>query len=133
MAGVRRYQDLIAYQVGALFKQAVFRLVSGSKAAQKDLRFRSQLVEAARSVPTNIVEGFRRCSPGDFARFLNIALSSLGEAEEHLKDGIELGYFRHDDCAEAFALARRCLTASVRLKRAQLQFLPTRRSPPNRN
>jgi four helix bundle protein len=132
MSGVRRYQDLIAYQVGTLFKQNVFRLVRGSPSARADFRFKTQLQEAARSVPANIAEGFLRNSPGDFARFLDIALGSLGEAEVHLTDGIELEYFRTEACAEAFALARRCLTASIRLKQSQLQFLPPRSRPRSR-
>ena len=130
---VRRYQDLIAWQVGQAFKVEVIRVVQRSHGAQRDLKFRSQLLEAARGVPGNLIEGFLRYAPREFARFLGISIGSLGEAENHMRDGILLGYFTDADWAEAFLLARRCLTASVRLKRSQERFLkpsrPTERRP----
>ena len=119
----RRFQDLIAWQTGDQFKAEVFRLVLGSPAACRDFRFKSQILDAAAGVPKNIVEGFLRFSPREFRRFLDYALGSLGEAEERLKDAIQLGYVAGPDCAAAFKLARRCLTATVRLKQSQSRFL----------
>ena len=116
---VKRYRDLIAWQMGDAFKKEVFRLVQASEQATKDFRFRSQLLEAARSVPANIAEGFLRFSPGDFGRFLSISLGSLGEAESRLKDGIQLGYFQESKCAAAFNFGKRCAVATVRLKQSQ--------------
>jgi four helix bundle protein len=120
---VRRYQDLIAWQTADAFKSCVFQIVMRSAEARNDHRFRSQILESARSVPANIAEGFRRFSPREFARFLDYSLGSLAEAECRLADGTELGYFSAVECEEAFKLARRCLTASVRLKRSQQRFL----------
>jgi four helix bundle protein len=45
---------------------------------------RSQMMRAAMSVPTNIVEGRRQESGKDFARFLNYATNSAWELEYHL-------------------------------------------------
>ena len=45
---------------------------------------RNQMVRAAMSVPTNIVEGNEKRSDRDFARFLRIALGSVTELEYHL-------------------------------------------------
>jgi four helix bundle protein len=114
---------LIAWQLGEAFKREVFRIVQASEGARRDLKFRSQLLEAARAVPANLVEGFLRFAPREFARFLGFSIGSLGEAESRLRDGIQLGYFPETECTEAFQLARRCLTASVRLKRSQQRFL----------
>ncbi len=127
---VRRYEDLITWQLGEAFKLEVVRLVLKSAEARADLRFKSQILDAARSVPANITEGFLRCSAGDFARFLDYALGSLGEAEQRLHDGIQLGYFSEEDCLEAFRLARRCLTAAVRLKQSQLRYLRAKTPAP---
>ena len=115
---VRRYQDLIAWQVGEAFKREIFRIVQQSKQTL-DIRYRSQLLDAASSVVANIVEGFLRYSPVEFARYLAISLGSLGEAEIRLRDGIRLNYFDESDCALAFRFARRCAVATVRLKRSQ--------------
>jgi four helix bundle protein len=45
---------------------------------------RSQMVRAARSVPTNIVEGTAQRSGKEFGRFLDIAAKSTSELEYHL-------------------------------------------------
>jgi four helix bundle protein len=118
---VRRYQDLIAWQVAEGFKREVFRIVQQAK-QPLDVRYRSQLLDAASSVTANIVEGFLRYSPAEFARYSAISLGSLGEAEIRLRDGIRLNYFDESDCALAFRYARRCAVATVRLKRSQRRF-----------
>lgn len=59
----------------------------------------AQLRRAATSVPTNIAEGSRRQHAPDFARFLNVAESSLAEVEYLLMLTKDLGY------ADALALA----------------------------
>jgi hypothetical protein len=64
-------------------------------------------------------EGFLRFSVGDFKRFLDYSLGSLGEAEGRLEDGIQLGYFDRGSCENAFRFAKRCLAATIRLKRSQ--------------
>jgi four helix bundle protein len=45
---------------------------------------RSQMIRAAMSIPTNIVEGRGQKSERDFARFLGYALNSSSELEYHL-------------------------------------------------
>ena len=89
---VARYQDLIAWQLADQFKSEVFRLVKSSTEASRNLRSRNQLLDPTCSVASNLVEGFRRFSPGEFARFIDYSLASLGEAEQRLHDGIALGY-----------------------------------------
>jgi len=127
---VRQYKELFAWQTAEGFKLEVFRLVKDSELAQKDYKFRSQILEAARSVPSNITEGFLRYSPGDFMRFLDYSLASLGEAERRLHDGIQLGYFPASACQDALKLARRCATACVRLKHSQRRYLNDPNRPP---
>jgi len=45
---------------------------------------RSQMIRAAESIPTNIVEGSRQSSNREFARFLSYALNSASELQYHL-------------------------------------------------
>ena len=120
---VRRYQDLIAWQTGELFSEEVHRLVASSPNARADFKYRSQILEASRAVPANIVEGFLRFSPREIMRFLDYAIASLGEAESRLGAGISAEYFSAIQCQAAFRFARRCLTATVRLKQSQKRFL----------
>jgi four helix bundle protein len=119
----RRYQDLISWQTAELFRDEIHRLVADSPPATGDFKFRSQILEASRAVPAHIVEGFLRYSPREFMRFLDYAISSLGEAESRLQSGIKASYFSASACAGAFRLARRCFTATLRLKQSQKRFL----------
>jgi four helix bundle protein len=119
---VRRYQDLIAWQTAEMFRDEIHRLVAASHGANTDLRFRSQILEASRAIPGHIVEGFLRYSPREFMRFLDYAISSLGEAESRLQSGVKANYFSASACAGAFRLARRCFTATIRLKQSQKRF-----------
>ena len=52
----------------------------------------AQLRRAAASVPTNIAEGSKRKSRSEYARFLNIAESSLAETQYLLILAADLGY-----------------------------------------
>lgn len=58
---------------------------------------RNQLVRAAMSVPTNIVEGRSQKSEKDFGRFLGYAVGSLSELEYHLMIGHDLGAINDTD------------------------------------
>lgn len=46
---------------------------------------RNQMLRAAMSIPTNIVEGRNQRSDRDFARFLGYAINSSSELEYHLR------------------------------------------------
>ena len=116
--GVRRYRDLYAWQLADAFCAEVNRLIELSGAARLDTRYRDQLLGAAESVAGNVAEGFLRFSSADFSRFLSYALGSLGEAESRLRNGVRRGYFHASEIAAAETLARRALTAIVRLKRS---------------
>ncbi len=121
--GVRRYDELVAWQLAEAFKSEVFTLVRQSATARVDYRYRSQLVEASSAATKDIAEGFLRYSAGDFARFLAFALGSLGEADRRLADGVELGHFTAEQCAEAFRFARRASVAITRLRLSQLRYV----------
>ena len=46
---------------------------------KSDLRLRSQILDAAQSISSNIAEGYCRRSINEYLQFLNIALGSSGE------------------------------------------------------
>jgi four helix bundle protein len=122
MPGVRRYEDLFAWQLADQFKQEVSRLIELSQKASRNYAYRDQLLNAASDVSKDISEGFVRCSPLVFASFLNYALGSLVEAERRLEDGVQRGYFSSENCREAFRTGRRCFTATIRLKQSQIRY-----------
>jgi four helix bundle protein len=133
MAGFRHAEDFIAWQLADRFKDEVFRLVRSSVDARRDLKYRSQIQDAAASVSKNITEGFLRHSPQVVATFLDYALGSLGEASGRLQDGVELAYFPEPDCLAAFRLARRCSKAIIGLKHSQLDYARRNRRGRGRN
>jgi four helix bundle protein len=124
---IYRYRDLAAWQLAAAFKEELFRVQCASDRAQRDLRYRSQLLEAGSVVDKDIAEGFLRRSPRDFARFLGFALGSLAEAEERLRDGIALGYFTSAECEGCLNLAKRATVAIARLRASQYRYAESHR------
>jgi four helix bundle protein len=55
---------------------------------------RNQLIRAAESIPTNIVEGSVQQSRKQFARFAQIAIASSSELEYHLITARDRGLIR---------------------------------------
>jgi four helix bundle protein len=125
VAGVRRYRDLVAWQLSDAFKVEIFTALGKSLEGKCDLRFRSQLAGAASGVSKNIAEGFHRRSPAEFIRFLGYALGSLAEAEDRFEDGVLLGYFTDEQFAAVRTLAKRATPAIARLQASQRTYLAT--------
>ena len=55
---------------------------------------RSQMLRAAMSVPTNLVEGSGQQSAREFCRFIRIALNSASELEYHILLAKDLGVLK---------------------------------------
>jgi len=113
MPGVRRYEDLDAWQLADELKREVYALTDAGPAA-KDLVFRKQIRNSAASNTKNIAEGFGRFNPGDFAHFVEIALASAMETKDSLKDGIDRGYFIPGRVVTAQRLAERSIKCSTK-------------------
>jgi len=58
--------------------------IAGEIRGTKYASLRSQMIRAAMSVPTNIVEGCSQQSTREYSRFLRIALNSTSELEYHI-------------------------------------------------
>jgi four helix bundle protein len=80
---VRDFRKLIAWQKG----HALALAVHGAARAFDPGRapgLRSQLLRASSSVPANLAEGCGKRSETEFARYIDIALGSARELENHL-------------------------------------------------
>jgi len=106
MARELRLDDLVAWQLARELEGCVFDLVRRTP-AERDLKFASQLTDAALSVTSNVTEGFHRFRAREFAQFLRYARGSLGETEQRLRAGVRRNYFAQRDIDPLLRLSRR--------------------------
>ena len=92
----RNYRELIVWQEAIKIAKAVYEL-TGKFPKLETYALADQIRRAAVSVPSNIAEGQARKAPGDFRRFLHIALGSLAEADTQLVLAQEFGYLNRED------------------------------------
>jgi four helix bundle protein len=121
---VRRFEDLISWQLAHRLQNEVFALVE-SGPVLRDSRYCDQIRESTRSATRNTAEGFGRYYPKEFARFLRIAAGSLHETKSHLHDGHDRGYLTSAPHEHLVRLTLRALKANVRLQK----YLKTARAP----
>ena len=114
MAGVRRYEDLLVWQLASGLRDKVFTLTEKG-AVSRNFKFRDQIRESSSSAPANIAEGFGRFRPREFAFFVRIARASLLETRNHLQDGQNKKYFTEADAADLLKLQVRATVAATRL------------------
>ena len=70
---------------------------------KRSAELRDQLMRAAMSVPTNIVEGSAHTSPREFARYLGYALASVNELEGHVQLARDLEMMTEPDFTRLLA------------------------------
>jgi four helix bundle protein len=116
MPGAKRYEDLVIWQLSYELQREVFALTSTGPAG-RDFKFCDQIRDSSASVTRNIVEGFGRFRPAEFARFLYIARGSLVETRHHLTDGRDRGYLSSQDYSRLSLLCGRIGIALTRLIR----------------
>ena len=112
MATIKHHQDIVAWQLANELKLWVLKIIARPSVA-RHFKFCDQIRDSSRSAPANIAEGFWRYRPRDNARFVRIALGSLGETANHLNDGFEDKYIEEKEYQEVAELARRALATTI--------------------
>lgn len=97
----RNYRDLVVWQDSIQLSKTVYKVIEKFPKYEK-YALADQLRRSVVSVPSNIAEGQARKAPGDFRRFLYIALGSLAEIDTQLVLAQEFGYLHSDDTDEMF-------------------------------
>jgi len=87
---------------------------------------RNQLIRAAMSIPTNIVEGSGQKSGKEFARFIGFALNSASELEYHLLVAHDIGLMSATDFE---SLSSRTVEMRKMLHGLRNRVLTTPRTP----
>lgn len=88
---MQRFTDLKVWQRSHALVLEMYRTTRRFPAEER-FGLTAQLRRATLSVPTNIVEGSKRQSSQEYARFLNIAEGSLAETEYLLIVSRDLAY-----------------------------------------
>ena len=92
----KNYRDLIVWQNAIKLAKSIYKLAEKFP-KQETYALSDQIRRAAISIPSNIAEGQARKLPGDFRRFLHIALGSLAEVDTQLVLAQEFGYLNQQD------------------------------------
>src|SRR5262245_15666829 len=95
----RSLEDLVCWQLADELRRFMLAIVA-KPAVAKDFRYCNQCKDAARSVASNIAEGFGRYRHREFAHFLQIAMGSTLEIADLLVDGRERGYVTKEECED---------------------------------
>ena len=122
----KRHEDLDSWQLANELKEEVYALIKDGPAS-RDFEFRDQIRDSAASATKNIAEGFGRFRPKVFAQFMEIAVGSLTETRDSLKDGVDRGYFTPERVAHAQKLAARAIQVS---KKFIVYLKNCKRNPP---
>lgn len=112
MATIQHHEDLVAWQLATELKEKVFEITERPAVARHG-RFCDQIQRSSRSAPANIAEGFWRYRPRDNARFVRMALGSIGETANHLRDAWKEHYITDDEYRALATLARRALAVTI--------------------
>jgi four helix bundle protein len=129
--GIRRHEDILAWQLGQELSQRLAEILSRS-AARRDRNYCSELQEAADAISANIADGFDRYRLPGFRYFLEIANGSLGETFTRLRQGFARGLFTERQFNELLVLCtrtRKLLTPLITSVEAQANGIRQIRKP----
>jgi four helix bundle protein len=90
------YKDLKVWQKADELAIAIYE-VTKKFPKEEIYGLTSQLRRSGLSIPINIVEGYTRKGDKELARFINIAIGSMGETEYLLDFSKRLGYMSETD------------------------------------
>jgi four helix bundle protein len=134
MPTFKDHEEIVGWQLANELKRSVYAILRRSR-VKSDVKFCDQIRESARSAPRNISEGFWRHRPREFARYVSIALGSLGETRNHLRDALDQDYMTNEEFEELTALASRAIATLIGLHTylSTCDDKPPRRQPRTKN
>jgi four helix bundle protein len=112
MAAIKSYEDLEAWKLSDQLEDRAYEITARS-AARGDRHFCDDIQRSARSAPANLSEGFHRFRPRENARFVRIAIGSLGETMNHLRHARKRTYITSEEYEAWTELASRAMRAAT--------------------
>src|SRR5947207_8798329 len=101
MAGIRRYEDLVAWQRSMDLADLVDAMTCDGRPASRNRQFTEQIQGASAKASAQISEGFLRFRPSESAYYYRIARASLGETQTNLLRGYRRGYWTDEEFKKA--------------------------------
>ena len=83
-----RFEELDVWKKSARLSADVYKALTDLT----DFGFRDQITRSGLSIPSNIAEGYERCTDKEIANFLNYAKGSAGELRTQIYIGMDIGY-----------------------------------------
>jgi four helix bundle protein len=107
MIRAKSFEDLLVWQKAHAYVLEIYRI---TKAFPKSEVFglTSQMRRAAISIPANIAEGFKKRTPREKVRVLNIAQGSLEESRYYLILAKDLSYADTGVSCQSLRRSREC-------------------------
>ncbi len=92
---MRDFKKVRVWQLARVFTVHIYQMTE-TFPRQERFRLSNQLCRATASIAANIAEGCSRSTTKDYTRFLEIAIGSANEVENHLILAADLGYIDED-------------------------------------
>ena len=109
----RRYEDLIVWQKAHALTNSIYEITKTFPSTEKYTLVK-QIRGSAISVPANIAEGFGRFHQKEKIQFYNIAIGSLNETENYLKQIKEINFVEVDTFIAECIEIRKMLCGYIR-------------------
>jgi four helix bundle protein len=109
----KSYRELICWQLSVQLRDELIE-ITARPAFARNFKLCEQVGDSTRSPPSNISEGFGR-SDAEFRHYLEIALGSLKETENHLDEALARKYVTTTEHQHLRRLAKRAYLAAIRL------------------
>ena len=104
MSGVRRLEDLVAWQKARELNREIYT-VTRTTAFSRDFSLINQVRSAAASIMSNIAEGFERGGSAEFHQYLVVAKASCGEVRSQLYLALDVGYLGEKEFRQLHEMA----------------------------
>ena len=115
----KKYEDLIVWQKAHALTNSIYKITETFPSTEK-LTLVKQIRGSAISTPANIAEGFGRSHQKEKIQFYNIAVGSLNETENYLKQIKDIHFAEVDRLLEECVEIRKMLCGYIRaLKNTQ--------------
>src|SRR5574342_235413 len=104
MTGVKRFEELIAWQRARQLTKAIYE-ASTRETFARDFGLNNQIQRASVSIMSNIAEGFERETANEFRRYLMFAKASCAEVRSQLYIALDIGYLQQSEFDKLMDLA----------------------------